>query len=104
MARAAGSVSGTAELDLADVASRLSTLPTLGSYRLRLDGQGALSALALTTLDGALRLDAQRRMGRLPACASAAKPAPPPAPKRRLSNLLNIIGRRQGERSLIAIG
>ena len=96
-------VSGAAVLDLADVASRLSTLPTLGSYRMRVEGHGDRADLALSTVAGALRLDVAGQWGasglRLRGEASAA-----PGSEAALSNLLNIIGRRQGERSLIAIG
>jgi general secretion pathway protein N len=103
VARGRWRISGAAELELADVASRLSTLPTLGSYRLRLDGRGEQADLALTTLAGALRLNVAGQWGepglRLRGEASAA-----PGAEAALSNLLNIIGRRQGERSLIAIG
>jgi general secretion pathway protein N len=90
-------------MDLADVASRLSTLPSLGSYRLTLDGAGPELRLALSTLSGALRLSAQGQWAstglRLRGEATAA-----PGSERALDNLLNIIGRRQGARSVFAIG
>jgi general secretion pathway protein N len=82
----------------------------LGSYRLQVQGAAVDAAAAdaaprvtLNTLDGALRLSG---VGdwlvtglRFRGEASAA-----PGAEDALSNLLNIIGRRQGARSLIAIG
>jgi general secretion pathway protein N len=97
-------LAGRADFDLVGVSSRLSTLPTLGSYRLSLigDASGA-SQISLTTLEGAMQLSGNGSWGpggihlRGEATAGAADEA-------ALSNLLNIIGRRQGARSIIAIG
>lgn len=95
---------GQARLDLQDFSSRLATLPRLGSYRLAASGQGdGPTQLRLTTLDGALQLQAEGTLGpsglRLRGEASAAA-----TEQRALDNLLNIIGRRQGARSIISIG
>jgi general secretion pathway protein N len=100
-------VTGRAELELVGVSSRLTTLDTLGSYRLTLSGDPAnpgVAQLTLATTDGALRLTGSGNWGpsglRFRGEASAAGPADEPA----LSNLLNIIGRRNGARSVISIG
>ena len=95
---------GRAQIDLVGVSSRLSTLPTLGSYRLGLDGDGSGNAqITLSTLEGPMQLTGSGSWGasgvHLRGEASAAA-----ADEAALSNLLNIIGRRQGARSLIAIG
>lgn len=98
-------MTGQAQLDLQDFSSRLTTLPRLGSYRLAAsgDGQGGATRLQLSTLDGALRLQADGTLGasglRLRGEATAAE-----TDQRALNNLLNIIGRRQGARTLISIG
>ena len=97
-------LNGRIDLDLVNVSSRLSTLPVLGSYRLSIIGDGSgPSRLTLSTLDGAMQLSGNGTLGpsglRLRGEASAA-----PADEAALSNLLNIIGRRQGARSIIAIG
>ncbi len=99
-------IEGQAQIDLTDVSSRLSTLPRLGSYRFTVTGDPANAGTAqlnLTTLDGALQLSGSGTSGagktrfRGEARAQAAdQPA--------LSNLLNIIGRRDGARSVISIG
>lgn len=99
-------VIGSLDADLLGVSSRLSTLDTLGSYRLSVRG-GATStdpaALNLETLGGALRLQGSGQWTgfrvRFRGEASAAE-----GQEAALNNLLNIIGRRQGAVSIISIG
>ncbi len=93
---------GSATLDMTDISSRLSTLRPLGDYRLSLNG-GAAPTVQLQTLQGALQLSGSgqwvgSRM-RFSGEASAA-----PEREAALTNLLNIIGRRQGAKSLISVG
>ena len=98
--------SGEAALDVANAASRVATLDTLGSYRLSVRGNAAsgdAASLSLVTLDGALRLSGQGEWTgtglRFRGEAQAAEGS-----ESALNNLLNIIGRRQGARSVISIG
>jgi len=97
--------SGRAELELRSMASSLSTLEVLGSYRLSLQGdeRGDAAQVQLSTSDGALQLSGSGQWVasklRFNGQASAA-----PGSESALSNLLNIIGRRQGALSLISIG
>jgi general secretion pathway protein N len=101
-------LAGGAELELQGMSSRLSTLPTLGSYRLQVSADPAGGTggaqLILSTLEGALQLSGSGQWGsaglRLRGEARAATPGDEAA----LGNLLNIIGRRQGARSVISIG
>ncbi len=98
-------LSGRAELELRSLASSLSTLDVLGSYRLSLQGdeRGEAAQLQLATTDGALQLSGSGQWAasrlRFNGQASAA-----PGSEATLNNLLNIIGRRQGALSLISIG
>ena len=99
-------IDGQAALEIVDMSSRISSLPRLGSYRLGVaaDPANAGSArLTLTTSDGALRLTGDGTLGpngvRFRGEASAAE-----GNQQALDNLLNIIGRRDGARSVIAIG
>jgi len=99
-------VDGRADFELIGVSSRLSTLDSLGSYRLTLSGDAAnpgISTLLLSTQDGALRLTGTGTVGpagvRFRGEARAS-----PTEEAALSNLLNIIGRRDGARSVISIG
>ena len=95
---------GRAEVALDNVASRITTLDRLGSYRLDVigDAQGQLQ-LNLGTLDGALNLSGSGGITptgvRFRGEARASE-----ASQGALDNLLNIIGRRQGDRSVISIG
>lgn len=93
---------GAARVDALDIGSRVSTLRPMGSYRLELAG-GNTASVALHTLDGSLKLTGSGQwVGerlRFRGEASAE-----PGREDALANLLNLIGRRQGERSLISIG
>lgn len=95
-------IRGRAELSLMEASSRLATLRPLGSYRLRLEG-GAIPGLELDTLDGALQLQGRGQWvgERLRFSGEASVQAGREA---ALDNLLNIIGRRTGARSLITLG
>lgn len=99
-------LAGALSLQLQDVSSSLSTLPALGSYQLLVQGparDGEAVTLLLSTLDGALRLNGSGQWTsaglRFRGEASAAE-----GQDSALSNLLNIIGQRQGARSLLSIG
>ncbi len=97
---------GKLDLELEAVSSRLTTLETLGSYRVTLTGgssEGSATLLSLTTTDGPLQLIGSGTWG--PAGVKfrgEARSAGVDEPA--LSNLLNIIGRRDGARSIISIG
>jgi general secretion pathway protein N len=95
-------LAGRAQLDAQHLSSRLSTLKPMGSYRLTFQG-GDAPAFSLETLEGSLLLSGQGQwVGarlRFQGEASAA-----PDRLDALSNLLNILGRRDGARSLITLG
>jgi general secretion pathway protein N len=95
-------IGGRAELTAQRLSSRLSTLKPMGSYRITLLG-GTTPTLQLDTLEGSLQLSGSGQwVGsrlRFSGTASAA-----PDREAALSNLLNIIGRRSGARSVITIG
>lgn len=96
-------MSGRLEGDFLNMASRLSTLPELGSYRVTVQGSSSGPRIGLTTLDGALRLQGQGQIqdGRLSFQGQASAT---PERESALDNLLNIIGRRQGAVALLSIG
>lgn len=95
-------VAGRAELTAIGLSSRLSTLKPMGSYRLTLTGGNAL-ALDLATLEGKLQLSGSGRwVGSRLRFEGVARAAP--EHEAALANLLNIIGRRDGARSIITLG
>jgi general secretion pathway protein N len=95
-------VKGSMSLEMPGLVSSLSTLRPLGSYHLLLQG-GEQPTLDLRTVEGSLQLQGKghwtaahlRFVGE--ARADAAFEA-------ELSNLLNIMGRRDGARSVITLG
>jgi general secretion pathway protein N len=95
-------MAGAAQLDVQDLSSRLSTLRPIGSYRVTLSG-GASPELLLATLQGALQLSGRGQWvgGKLRFVGEASSA---PEHQTALSNLLNIIGRRDGARSIMKIG
>lgn len=96
------SLGGRLQLDATKISSRLSTLQPMGSYRLTLLG-GTPSTLELDTLEGSLQLSGRGQWTgqRLHFDgAASAKPESVDA----LSNLLNIIGRRNGATAIIKVG
>lgn len=96
------SIAGRVQLDATQISSRLSTLRPMGSYRIILTG-GATPGFALETREGSLQLSGTGQwVGsrlRFEGIASAA-----PERLEALSNLLNIIGRRDGARAIIKVG
>lgn len=100
--RGRADLQGQARLDLLGVSSRLSTLHPIGSYRVTIAG-GDATTLTLATLDGALQLTGSGRwVGQRLRFTGEATAAP--GREAALANLLNIIGRRSGARSVITIG
>ncbi|MEO6281190.1 type II secretion system protein N [Roseateles sp.] len=98
---------GELQFDLLNLSSRISTVAPLGSYRFNLaadPGNPGVSTLRLSTLEGALQLTGAGTVvpggkSRFVGEAGAA-----PGREEALNNLLNIIGRRQGARSVLTIG
>jgi general secretion pathway protein N len=95
-------LAGRAELQALRMSSRLSTLRPMGSYRITVTG-GATPNLQLETLEGGLQLSGSGQWvgSRLHfnGVASAA-----PGREEQLANLITIIGRPSGPRSIISIG
>lgn len=103
--RGRANLQGVLTVDALDIASRLSTLRPLGSYRMELRAapDGHTATLNLNTLSGDLLLQGSGQWvgGRLRFRGEAEA-----APGREvaLTNLLNIMGKRQGTRSVFSIG
>jgi len=95
-------MSGRADIDIQNMASSVSQLRPLGSYRLSLQG-GDVPQLNLSTLDGPLRLSGNGSWvgNRLRFTGEATAL---PEREAALSVLLNLLGRRVGARSVITLG
>lgn len=96
------SVAGSADITARHLSSRLTTLQPMGSYRAQITGGDAVT-LQLSTLEGGLRLSGHGRWvgSRLRFRGEATAG---PGLEAQLANLLNILGRRQGDRALISLG
>jgi general secretion pathway protein N len=105
---------GSAQLELRQASSRLSTLATLGSYLIALDadpttettpGLGAeRMRITLSTIEGALIADGTGQLGPNGAFRFRGQAKAAPGTESALNNLLNLIGRRSGALSVISIG
>ena len=95
-------LAGTLTLQATALSSQLTTIRPMGSYALTLQG-GDVPRLSLSTSQGPLKLEGQGQwVGdklRFNGQATAE-----PAQEAELANLLNIMGRRTGARSLITLG
>ena len=95
-------LSGSAQVRAMDVSSRLSTVRPMGSYQLLLSG-GAAPTLELSTLSGTLKLSGKGNwVG--PRLRFSGVASVEPELSGAFTNLLNIIGRRQGAQSIITLG
>jgi len=97
-------VVGSATLDALGLSSRLTTLRPLGSYRLQLTGAGPSvpPQLDLQTLEGSLQLSGHGQWNGA-RWGFRGRASASPEHELVLGNLLNIIGRRQGASSAIAL-
>jgi general secretion pathway protein N len=97
---------GQLKLTAQNISSKLSTLRPMGTYQMKLGADSASPAsprLTLSTLSGSLLLSGQGQwQGAHFQFRGEASAVPEHAAA--LSNLLNIIGRRQGARSLLSLG
>jgi len=98
---------GGLQLELLNLTSRVSTVAPLGSYRLNLNADAAnpgVSTLHLYTLEGALQLNGAGTLSPGGKSRFTGEAGAAPGREEALNNLLNIIGRRQGARSVLTIG
>jgi general secretion pathway protein N len=99
-----GQFTGKAAIDLKDIASALTSVRPLGSYRVDVVGAGSSADVKLLTTQGPLSLTGNgvwnARQGlRLSIEALANESA-----KEKLQTLLSLMGRREGEKTIIRIG
>lgn len=89
-------VTGLMNLEMSDIASRLSPIKPLGAYNLALDWQGQQAQVKLNTLKGPLVLQGAGMLanGRLQFSGTAQAEQ---GQEERLANLLNLLGQRRNE-------
>lgn len=99
-----GILDGHASLELREVASAMTPVRPLGSYRIEITGSGQDVSLGLRTLSGPLRLEGSGKWERRAGLRFTASASAEGAEQSRLQSLLALIGRREGERTIIRIG
>lgn len=98
------SLSTALTVQLLNMASRVATLPVLGHYELDLRGGPELSIRLSSRPGSALVLEGQGRWAPGSRVEFRGQATAATGREEALSNLLNIIGRRDGARSVIALG
>ena len=97
-------VTGTMNLELSDIASRLSPVKPLGAYDLALAWRGSQATVTLKTVKGPMLLNGSGMFsnGRLQFSGTAQAEA---GQEEKLANLLNLLGqrRKQEDREVIAL-
>jgi general secretion pathway protein N len=98
-----GKFIGKAAVTVAQAASALSNVRPLGSYRIDIDSNGQKAQISISTLNGPLQLDGQGdwtlRSGlKFLAYAQAT------AEQLKLQPLLSLLGKRDGDRTIIRLG
>ena len=97
-------ITGTTQLLMNDMGSRLSSIKPLGSYQLAFDWRGQNADIVLTTNKGPMMLggNGSIRGGRFQFSGKAFAEA---GQEERLANLLNLLGqrRRDGDKDVIAL-
>ncbi|MDO4905256.1 MAG: type II secretion system protein N [Lautropia sp.] len=99
-----GKAKGLATVELRDVASALTPVRPLGAYRLEIDGRQDDVTLKMTSLEGPLRLTGDgvfnpRQGVRFTAWADVDE-----SERLKLQPLVSLLGRRDGNRTMIKIG
>jgi len=106
LARQDGTIwmTGSMNLNMNDIASRMSPIKPLGSYNLALDWRGTQAAVTLKTIKGPMLLSGTGILsnGRLQFSGKAEAET---GQQERLANLLNLLGqrRREGDKDIIAL-
>jgi len=95
---------GTMNLEINDLASRMSPIKPLGSYRLALDWHGAQASVTLKTIKGPMLLKGSGMFinERFQFSGTAEAEA---GQEQRLANFINLLGkrRREGDKEVIAL-
>ncbi len=95
---------GRIAIDLANVSSAMTPVRPLGSYRVDVLANGRDVDLKLATLSGALNLQGSGRWDRRAGLRFNAEARGDGPDRARLQSLLGLIGRREGDRTMIKIG
>ena len=99
-----GRFEGQVTLELSHASSALSPVRPLGAYRVQVVGAGAQAGVTMNTLSGPLLLEGTGSWNARSGLRFTAEARAEESEKQRLLPLLGLLGRREGERTLIKIG
>lgn len=99
-----GVIEGRAQIELRDATSAMTPVRPLGSYHVDVVGQGRQAELSIRTLAGPLRLQGSGTFDAQDGLRFTAEASTDAREQGRLQSFLGLIGRREGERTIIKIG
>ncbi len=99
-----GGLEGRAQIELRDVSSAMTPVRPLGSYRVEVVGRGGQADLGIQTLAGPLRLSGNGNFSARGGLRFTAEASADPAERAGLDSFLGLIGRRDGDKTVIKIG
>jgi general secretion pathway protein N len=99
-----GGLEGRAQIELRDASSAMTPVRPLGSYRVEIIGRGGQADLGIQTLAGPLRLQGSGTFSAQGGLRFTAEASADPAAQASLNSFLGLIGRRDGEKTIIKIG
>lgn len=99
-----GALEGRAQIELRDASSAMTPVRPLGSYRVEIVGQGGQADLSIQTLAGPLRLQGTGNFNARNGLRFTAEARPDAVEQARLQSFLGLIGRRDGDKTIIRIG
>lgn len=99
-----GQMQGRATIELREAASAMTPVRPLGSYRIDIDGQGSRADVGLQTLSGPLRLEGKGGWDARAGLRFEAQATAEPGAADKLQSFLGLVGRRDGDRTIIRIG
>lgn len=91
-------------VELREAASAVSPVRPLGSYKVDVVSSGLQADVSLSTLQGPLRLSGNGNWTGRSGLRFTVQAESEPRERERLSGLLSLVGRREGERVIIKIG
>lgn len=100
----AGRFAGKAIVEVRDASSALSSVKPLGAYRIDINAAGDQATVAMTTLVGPLRLDGSGTWTPRQGLRFSGVATSDDAQRVQLAPLLGMLGRRDGDRTIIRIG
>jgi general secretion pathway protein N len=100
----AGRFDGRTTVELSQVASALTPVRPLGAYRIEVVGSGAQAQVRMNTLSGPLRLAGSGTWDARSGLRFSAEATVDEVERARLEPLLSLMGRRDGDRTIIKIG